>query len=92
MVRARRKGDIEKLFPDADVSRCTTSDYLYRAPVRRVDIALALGQRLIDIKYPNFKDSVNDPILHEAYAMVWADMVQIQPLPPYSGVDKRKKK
>lgn len=28
LVRARRKGDIEKVFPDAKVIRSTDSDYL----------------------------------------------------------------
>ncbi len=31
LVRARRAGDIEKVFPDAKVIRHTNSDYLYRA-------------------------------------------------------------
>jgi hypothetical protein len=31
LVRARRAGDIEKVFPNAKVTRQTDSDYLYRA-------------------------------------------------------------
>jgi hypothetical protein len=31
LVRARRTGDIEKVFPDAKVTRNTMRDYLYRA-------------------------------------------------------------
>jgi hypothetical protein len=30
LVRARRAGDIEKVFPNAKVTRQTDSDYLYR--------------------------------------------------------------
>src|SRR5216683_7097861 len=30
LVRARRAGDIEKVFPEAKVTRNTNSDYLYR--------------------------------------------------------------
>src|SRR5258708_27290230 len=31
LVRARRAGDIEKVFPESKVTRNTTTDYLYRA-------------------------------------------------------------
>ena len=35
LVRARRAGDIEKVFPNAKVTRQTGSDYLYRAVLTR---------------------------------------------------------
>ena len=35
LVRARRAGDIEKVFPNAKVTLQTDSDYLYRAIATR---------------------------------------------------------
>jgi hypothetical protein len=54
-----------------------------------MDIALRIAERIDDINYPNFKDSVTDDALHRAYMQVWFAMVELQPLPPYSGVIKR---
>ena len=48
LVRARRAGDIEKVFPNAKVTRQTDSDYLYRAVV--VKQALAAMIDLIDTR------------------------------------------
>ncbi len=42
LVRARRKGDIEKIFPEATVKRDTKTDYLYRARVKRLDVENAM--------------------------------------------------
>jgi len=82
LVRARRAGDIEKCFPNAKVTRTTKSDYLYRAVIPRMEIALAIGQRIDDIDYPNFKDSVQDGSLHAAYVSVWHAMAGLQHPPP----------
>jgi hypothetical protein len=89
LVRARRKGDIERVFPDAKVRRDTKADYLYSAAIPRMDIALAIGQRIGDISYSNFKDSVTDDALHRAYMQVWFAMVELQPRPPFSGIMRR---
>ena len=64
LVRARREGDIERVFPDAKVRKDTKVDYLFRALVPRMEIALKIGERIDDINYPNFKDSVTDDALH----------------------------
>lgn len=89
LVRARRKGDIEKVFPDAKVRKDTKTDYLYRAVIPRMDIALRIAERIDDINYPNFKDSVTDDALHRAYMATWFAMMELQPLPPYSGAKLR---
>jgi hypothetical protein len=89
LVRARREGDIERVFPDAEVRRDTKADYLFRAVIPRQAVALAIAQKIDDIDYPNFKDSVTDDALHRAYMAVWFAMVEVQPLPPYSGVNVR---
>ena len=82
LVRARRTGDIEKVFPDAKVTRNTNSDYLYRAVLPRDVVKQALAAMVDHIDYPNFKDSVDDRSLHAAYVSVWCAMAGLQHPPP----------
>lgn len=84
-VRARREGDIERVFPNAKVTRYTKSDYLYRAIVKRSQVQHEIGIRINAINYSNFKDTVEDEQLHELYLDVWLIMTAAQELPPYSG-------
>lgn len=85
VVRARRKGDIEKLWPDAKVIKLTNADYLFRAVIKKADIIKALSTEIEDIEYDNFKNSVKDDRLHDAYATTWASLATLQPTRPYSG-------
>ncbi len=82
LVRARRAGDIEKVFPDAKVTRSTNRDYLYRAVLPRDVVKQALAAMIDKIDYPNFKDSVEDSSLHAAYVSVWHAMAGLQHPPP----------
>jgi hypothetical protein len=87
LVRARRPGDIEKVFGrrSVRVDRDDRGDYLYRARVPEDEVARVLAREVHAIDYPNFKDSVGDAELHAAYLRVWAAMAETQPVPPYSG-------
>ena len=82
LVRARRAGDIERIFPDAKATRNTNSDYLYRAVLPRDAVKQALAAMIDQIDYPNFKDSVEDRSLHAAYVSVWCAMAGLQHPPP----------
>lgn len=82
LVRARRPGDIEKVFPNAKVTRNTNSDYLYRAMLPRDVVKQAVAAMIDQIDYPNFKDSVQDGSLHAAYVGVWHAMAGLQHPPP----------
>src|SRR5258705_6354394 len=82
LVRARRAGDIEKVFPDAKVTRTTNRDYLYRAVLPRDVVKQAVAAMIDHIDYPNFKDSVEDSSLHAAYVGVWCAMAGLQHPPP----------
>ena len=85
LVRARRPGDIEKLFGgDVKVTRSTDSDYLLRAVVKIEDVELAMNHVIENISYENFKDSVEDHELHLAYMKVWTAMSEVQRPRPYS--------
>ncbi len=78
LVRARRKGDIEKVFPKAKVKRNAKADYLYRARVKKAAVKEALAGEVDRITYPNFKASVADPKLHGAYMRVWSALGPLQ--------------
>ena len=89
LVRARRPGDIEKVFPEAKgrVVTNTRSDYAYRAVIKAHVVKTALDGEVNRINYSNFKDSVSkdDEALHDAYMAVWMAMSKLQPTAPYSG-------
>ena len=85
LVRARRPGDLEKVFGRRiKVTRSTDSDYLFRARISREDVAAAMCREVAKIAYPNFKSSVADLDLHDAYLQVWSAMAALQNSPPYS--------
>jgi hypothetical protein len=82
LVRARRQGDIEAVFPDAKVVQSPGRYYLYRAGVKREAVAAALAEQVMKLAYPNFKSSVADPRLHAAYSSTWSIMSQLQEYAP----------
>jgi len=90
LVRARRDGDIERVFPDAKVEVTLDNDYRCRARIKRSDIAVAMVQRVMDIDYSNFKGSVKDSELHDAYMDVWSAIGKLQPGGPYSASLRRR--
>ncbi|MDR0528820.1 MAG: hypothetical protein LBG69_04330 [Zoogloeaceae bacterium] len=79
LVRARRPGDIEKIFPHVAVRETLGTDYRYRADVARSDVAAKIALLVMDIRYDNFKDSVSDTSLHDAYFRIWDVMARLQP-------------
>ncbi len=97
LVRARIKGDLEKVFNDenlfkanpglkpVEVTRYTKSDYLYRAVVKRNHMRAVMAAELDRVVYSNFKASTRDNKLHNAYNAVWGIMAKLQEVPPYSG-------
>lgn len=89
LVRARRQGDIEKIFPKAKVKRSTATDYLFRAVIDREEVATALVGELHRVVYENFKSSVADKPLHDAYLRCWFAMSDLQPTKLYSGLPAR---
>lgn len=85
LVRARRAGDIERVFPGSVVRESTNTDYRYRADILRSAVADAVAERIKSIDYDNFKDSVGDDELHNAYSSVWSVMGRLQPGGPYNS-------
>ena len=86
MVRARRPGDIEKVFGRRHkVVAYTKADYHYRCAIPFDEVAQVMVEELRRVVYANFKDSVRDNDLHNAYLRVWTAMATIQPAEPYAG-------
>jgi hypothetical protein len=84
LVRSRRPGDIEKVFPDAVVRESLGTDYRYRSVMPRSVVADAMARVVDSIDYPNFKGSTHDNKLHDAYMGVWKVMAPLQPGGPYA--------
>ena len=78
LVRARRPQDIPSLFPGAEVLVGVGSDYRYRASIPATEVAETVARRVRDISYDNFKASVGDVHLHDAYVQVWATLRRLQ--------------
>ena len=95
MIRARREGDLEKVFNDEVLlsqgftaikpTRYTKSDYLFRAAVKRDHLKAALAAEVDRIVYSNFKASTRDHDLHKCYNRMWHAHADMQVLPPYSN-------
>ena len=78
LVRARRRGDIERMFPSAKVTEDTKTDYLYRAVIHKAEVMEKIDTMIDGIDYPNFRDSVKDRELHDAYLDVWAAIRRVR--------------
>jgi hypothetical protein len=86
LVRARHKGDIERVFPNTEVKCTPNHDYLYRALVARDVVAEAIAEQVKRVDYGNFKNSVKGESRreresrHKAYTRCWEAMVEWQRL------------
>jgi hypothetical protein len=78
VVRGRRDGDIEAVFPNAEPIHTPHRDYLYRANLPHEEVARAMYEKTLSIDYTNFKDSVDDMDRHDEYLDVWMVMRQGQ--------------
>lgn len=78
LVRARARGHIEAIFPGASVLETRDADYGFRAVVPRTEAAEVIRRQVEGIDYPNFKDSVRDRRLHDAYMAFWSTMYRLQ--------------
>lgn len=75
-VRARELGHITELrrrmgLMGRDIQRWTNSDYEFRMFISYDEWAHFMARLTYDITYDNFKSSVVDRRLHDAYLRVW---------------------
>lgn len=89
MVRARLRGDIERVFPHVEVRETPVADYRFRAEVHRSRVAEEMKSAVLDITYTNFKKSVPDVMRHHAYLRVWNVMADEQEIARQVEVDEK---
>jgi hypothetical protein len=77
-VRARFRGDIESVFPEADVAETPHADYGFGTSVSRDRFADALANYMRQISYTSFKDQIVDLDRRDAYIRVWEQLWQAQ--------------
>lgn len=86
LVRARRPNDIQAVFGKAvKVEKRPERDYLFRTFLPRQLVASTIAAEVAAIDYGNFKNSVKNDKLHDAFARIWSVMAALQPTRPYSG-------
>jgi hypothetical protein len=78
LVRGRKAGDIELVFPEAKVQETPQNDYRFRARIDRETVAQVVAESIRSVRYPNFKGSVPDRKRHDAYMDVWQVMYRFQ--------------
>jgi len=78
LVRARVKGDIEKVFPEANVFEDDNADYKYRALISKAKVAARMMLKMTEINYDNFKNSVKETKRKNAYSNVWVELRKLQ--------------
>ena len=80
VVRARVREDLGNLFPEHvnDVIETDNSDYRFRLFLDKEFVAQVVRYRVLDIDYPNFKDSVKESWRKSAYTRIWQVMYEVQ--------------
>jgi hypothetical protein len=90
LVRARRVGDLEHVFgADTVVTTIPGRDYQFRAFLPREQVGRVIAANVEMISYPNFKSSVKDDSLHDAYMAIWHVMADLQPTAPYADAPRK---
>lgn len=78
LVRARFKGDIERVWPGVVEEHIPHRDYRWRALISRDDVVAAISSSVQNIDYHNFKGSVDENWRHDVYLDVWHVMFRAQ--------------
>jgi hypothetical protein len=89
-VRARIRGDIERLFPEADVIETLDRDYRFSTSLPKDRVAQVISLRTSKVNYTNFFDAVKDDDRRQVYIQVWAAMYEEQDRlygPPPEDID-----
>ena len=89
-IRARVRGDLETLkqryMPRmGEIDDSSGADYPYRVKARRVDVAKAFAQAILDMKYSNMKAEIaaqQGPERERICSEVWMQLRRFQELDP----------
>lgn len=85
LVRARLKGDIERIFPAAKATRTPRADYLYRAEVTREAMAARLALHADSMTYTNVKGAIpmgdrrRSNAMHDVWQVMFDAQYQAEP-------------
>jgi hypothetical protein len=93
-VRARIRGDIEKVFPEADVVETIEGDYRFRTALPRERVAQAMSLRTSKVNYVSFEDATEGAERRLVHHDVWNVMFDEQNRrygPPTLDVDGEEK-
>ena len=74
LVRARTEKHLLSIFPYCELFTDAHADYPYRAYIDRNEVAEGIAMRLMQTDYDNFKGSVEDARLQDAYGGIWRMM------------------
>ena len=71
VVRARRRKHLEDNFKGYEIGVNQGTDYKYRIFIDKKEFAKIVNEKIMNINYDNFKNSVEDNDLHDLYATFW---------------------
>lgn len=75
LVRARAPQHLTEIFGEGTEEIHTPRrDYAWRTIVTKNQMKKAMDKLVDEITYGNFKDSVEDKMLHDAYMGIWTEM------------------
>lgn len=79
IVKARMKGDIEQHWPNATIERNEHYDYLYRANLRRNEVAYTIQEMVKAIDYTSYKGELHDrKRRYPYYLRIWEVLSDMQ--------------
>ena len=71
LVRSRKRDHLTSIFPEADYFYLEYSDYPHRAVIERELVAKIISERLNDIDYDNFKNSIDEQKYANSGNKIW---------------------
>ena len=75
-VRARVRSHLEDAFPKHEIFDTPRRDYPCRVFISGEELSTFLLKQSASIDYDNFKNSVKDRALHDAYTDIWGVMYE----------------
>ncbi len=78
VVRGRISGDIESMFPEAEVFERPGADYRFQANIARDRVSQRVAAQVKEVHYESFESSIEDSDRRQSYIQVWSAMYEEQ--------------
>ena len=78
VVRGRIAGDIESMFPEAEVFERPGADYRFQANIARDRVSQRVAAQVKEVHYESFESSIEDSDRRQSYIQVWSAMYEEQ--------------